>query len=323
MVSASCSASEDKMSNAHVNPPPPLVPTHFTLLLFCIHSLKSMGGSITNADMLLSLAYKDFDNSFDAVQAAAPPASPSLLSRPSSWSRKILQLRQVPPQLEGIGVAHMGPALPPPIPVEEGEQEATRGVGGAAIPRTHERGGEGPAQIPPPNPWQVPPLENTRDFFRALITRRGKQGAAGRKTKRVSSIRREDFHRAFSRSDISSWRDRYRPTVARTIEQMEANRRQWRERERKVVMEDGEGGREGVGGCGGEVEQEVTKDGGEGRGNSIADTEEVSTVSTVGDDSGADCVHDDFVGMVVGGLCGSKDMDEAVSLHGTDSNAPC
>ncbi|CAE7602173.1 unnamed protein product, partial [Symbiodinium microadriaticum] len=115
--------------------------------------------------------------------------------------------------------------------------------------------------------------------------------------------------------DISIWRHRYRPAVEGAIAQMETNRKQWRSHHEL------EGDVEDVDiGYASELKQETAKEGSEGRGNSLADTEEVSTVSTVGDDSGADGSHEDS-GMEAGL---KKTSEDEVGEEDTGSNnAPC
>ena len=216
------------------------------------HSLKSVGSSITNADMLISLAYKDFDDSFDPICIAGPSDSSQLFPRPSSWSRRIRQFRQVPAQLQGIGLAHRGPAPQEEEEVrpdrEEGTNSPTADGSGVSVKFNATIGND------------------VRQTFKELISRKTNKSVSNHVGRRVKS---SDYHRAFSRRDIATWRSRYRPTVERAIAQMEENRRQWRAKYREgagsdkaVVVGEGAGG------------------------TSVADTEDASTVSTLGDDCG-------------------------------------
>jgi hypothetical protein len=235
--------------------------------------LKGIGGSITNADVLMSLAYKDFDGSFDPVSACAP-SSPSLLSlspRPYSWSKKIMQFRQVPPQLEGIGLGHLGPLAvsAPALPVANSAEQNT-----ATAKSGMPEGGVENALSGQPSAEQN---ASVRQLFADLIGRSKK----GQRRTSVRRVRAEDSHRAFGRSEIAEWRGIYRPTVESAIAQMEANRKKWRARESTPPPSP-----EAVG-AGDEKVGVVTS----GGSNSVTDTEDASTVSTMGDDNGASADH--------------------------------
>lgn len=263
-------------------------------LMVCALSLKGIGSNITDADVLMSLAYKDFDDSFDPVSVCAP--SYSILSpRPSSWSKKILQFRKVPPQLEGIGVGHLGPqsvsvSTPPPTPPPV-EEEFSPEV--SPLEQTNAVDIEAPSfsssltadmeftvreEKSSPGEFSDEQKQAVRQTFAELIRRRKSRSPRASERR----IRAENYHRAFGRSEIAEWRSIYRPSVESTIAEMEANRKKWRARETCTSSADHVGVDEVV--AGGSVAVTDTE------------TEDTSTVSTVGDDNGAAMFHFDTSG---------------------------
>lgn len=218
-------------------------------------ALRNIGSDVVDADALIALAYKDFSprGSFKhtpvrhqqqtETSSEANKKSSCVNNGQATLNPRLSVSRAdygiVPPELIGIGLAHIGPTKP--ISVRDADlnpedsMPATPAV--KSMPSITEKEEDEPRisasrnseSIRRDSDTNTPLTERDLEYLRIAAALEEKRNKVRTSSKKKNAVANGMF--TFYRSDIALWRASFRPALEERHEKLEAARKKWRNSE--------------------------------------------------------------------------------------------